>query len=88
MKIIPIHDKMIGYLVVEVGRIDRPNVERDVAICLTLEKAHKYIVRCGHVHADYRVDEIEFTIPPYCRLIEYGDGSLGAIPTKEALAGG
>ena len=87
MNIIPVRDKMIGYLVVETGRIDRPNVERDVAICRTPEKARKYILSCGHIHADYRVDEVEFILPPGCRLIEYGDGSLGAIPTKEASEG-
>lgn len=88
MKIIPIYGKMVGYLVVEVGRLDRPKVEKDVAICLTPEKARKYIAVCGHIHADYRVDEVEFTIPPGCRLVENGDGSLSAIHTKEALIGG
>lgn len=88
MKIIPIYGNMVGYLVVEVGRLDRPKVERDVAICLTPEKARKYIVSCGHIHADYRVDEVEFTIQPGCRLVENGDGSLSAIPTKEALKSG
>lgn len=88
MNIIPVRDKMIGYLVVETGRIDRPNVERDVAICLTPEKARKYIITCGHIHADYRVDEVEFILPPGCRLVEFGDGSLGAIPAKEASEGG
>lgn len=81
MNIIPVRNKRIGYLVVETGRIDRPNVERYVAICLTPEKARKYVLSCGHIHADYRVDEIEFSLPPGYRLIEYGDGSLDAIPT-------
>ena len=85
MNVIPIRaDKMIGYLVVETGRVDRPNVERDVAICLTPEKARKYIASCGHIHADYRVEEVDFIVPPGCRIVENGDGSLVAIPTTEA----
>lgn len=88
MKIIPICGKMVGYLVVEVGRLDRPKVERDIAICLTPDKARKYVLSCGHIHADYRVDEVEFTIPTGCRLVENGDGSLCAIPTKEVLMNG